>query len=89
MRSRERYALAEELRSRYRGTSRVEREQLLDSFCLATGDGRKYAIRCSGADDGCHCARESPRAKRYGPWFQSALKICWEVACWSARQAHL
>jgi hypothetical protein len=45
MRIRERYELAEELRSRYRGSGRVERGQLLDSFCLATGYGRKYAIK--------------------------------------------
>ena len=44
MRIRERYELAEELRSRYRGSGRVERGQLLDSFCLAVGYGRKYAI---------------------------------------------
>ena len=45
MRIRERYELAEELRSRYRVTGPVERGQLLDSFCLATGYGRKYAIK--------------------------------------------
>jgi hypothetical protein len=45
MRIRERYELAEELRYRYRGWGRVERGQLLDSFCLATGYGRKYAIK--------------------------------------------
>ena len=45
MRIRERYELAEELRSRYQGSGRVERGQLLDSFCLATGYGRKQVPR--------------------------------------------
>ena len=42
---RERYELAEELRTRYRGAGRVEKGQLLDSFCLASGYGRKYAVK--------------------------------------------
>ncbi|MHB1523648.1 MAG: hypothetical protein ACYCYB_06760 [Candidatus Dormibacteria bacterium] len=45
MRIRERYELAEELRARYRGAGRVEKGQLLDSFCLASGYGRKYAVK--------------------------------------------
>ena len=45
MRIRERYELAEELRARYRGAGRVEKGPLLDSFCLASGYGRKYAVK--------------------------------------------
>ena len=41
----ERYELAEELGPKCRRASRPERGTLLDSFCLATGYGRKYAIK--------------------------------------------
>jgi hypothetical protein len=43
---RERYELAEELRSRYRGSGRVERGQLLDSFRLALGTGASTPSKC-------------------------------------------
>ena len=80
MRIRERYELAEELRSRYRGSGRVERGQLLDSFCLATGYGRKYAIKVLKGRRRLPLRKRVPRAKRYGSGFRSALKVCWEAS---------
>ena len=80
MRIRERYELAEELRSRYRGSGRVERGQLLDSVCLATGYGRKYAIKVLQGRRRRSVRKRVPRTKRYGPGFRSALKVCWEAS---------
>ncbi len=80
MRIRERYELAEELRSRYRGSGWVERGQLLDSFCLATGYGRKYAIKVLKGRRRRSVRKRVPRTKRYVPGFRSALKMCWEAS---------
>lgn len=44
MRVRERYELAGELRDRYAAAGRSERTEILSSYCLATGYGRKHAI---------------------------------------------
>ena len=67
MRIGERYELAEELRTRYRGAGRVEKGQLLGSFCLTSGYGPKYAVKVL-------------RGRRYGPGFRAALKVCWEAS---------
>ena len=80
MRIRERYELAEEVRSRYRGSGRVDRGQLLDSFCLATGYGRKYAIKLRKGRRLLPVPKRGPRGRRYGPGFRSALKVCWEAS---------
>ncbi len=80
MRIRERYELAEELRSRYRGSGRVERGQLLDSFCLAAGYGRKYAIKVLRWRRRLPLRRKIRRAKRYGSGVRAALKVCWEAS---------
>ncbi|MHB1526840.1 MAG: hypothetical protein ACYCZN_11280 [Candidatus Dormibacteria bacterium] len=82
MRIRERYELAEELRSRYRGSGRVERGQLLDSFCLATGYGRKYAVKVLRGRGRRRLppGKRVPRTRRYGSGFRSALKVCWEAS---------
>jgi hypothetical protein len=76
MRIRGRYELAEELRSRYRGAGRVERGRLLNSFCLATGYGRQYAVKVLRGRRQLPLRKRVPRAKRYGPGFRSALKVC-------------
>ena len=79
MRIRDRYELAEELTSRYLGAGRVERGQLLDSLCLATGYERKYAIKVLKGRR-LPLRNRVPRAKRYGAGFRSALKVCWEAS---------
>ena len=61
---RERYELAEELRSRYLGAGRVERGQLLDSFCLATGYERKDEIKVQKGRRWQSRRKQIPRAKR-------------------------
>ena len=66
MRIRERYELAEERRSRCRGSGRVERGQLLDSFGLATGYGRKYAIKVLQGRRRRSVRKRVPRTTRYG-----------------------
>ena len=60
MRIRERYELAEELRTRYRGAGRVEKGELLDSFCLASGYGRKYAVKVLRDGGDCRCHQRCP-----------------------------
>lgn len=66
MRIREQYELAEELRSRYWGAGRLERGQLRDSFCLATGYGRKYAVTVLRGRRRLPLRKGVPRPKRYG-----------------------
>ena len=80
MRIRERYELAEELRTRYRGAGRVEKGQLLDSFCLASGYGRKYAVKVLRGRRRLPLRKRVPRQRRYGPGFRVALKVCWEAS---------
>ena len=80
MRIRERYQLAAELRTRYRGAGRVEKGELLDSFCLASGYGRKYAVRVLRGRQRLPLRKRVPRQRRYGPVFRSALKVCWEAS---------
>ena len=64
MRIRERYELAEELRSRYLGAGQVERGQVLDSFCRPTGCGASSPSKsCRGSDD-CHSVSDSPVSRR-------------------------
>ena len=80
MRIRERYELAEELRSRCRGSGLVELGQLLDSVCLATGYGRKYAIKVLKGRRRLSVRQRVPRDKRYGLGFRPPLKVCWEAS---------
>ena len=80
MRIREWYELAEELRCRYLGAGRVERGQLLDSFCLATGYERKAAIKVLRGRPRLPRRDRVPRAKSYAAGFRSALKDCWEAS---------
>ncbi len=49
------------------GAGRVEKGQLLGSFCLTSGYGPKYAVKVL-------------RGRRYGPGFRAALKVCWEAS---------
>ncbi|MDA8330306.1 MAG: hypothetical protein M0027_03695 [Candidatus Dormibacteraeota bacterium] len=80
MRIRERYELAEELRARYRGAGPVEKGQLLDSFCLASGYGREYAVKVLRGRRRLPAWKRVPRQRLYGPAFRSALKVCWEAS---------
>ena len=80
MRIWERYELAEELRARYRGPGRVEKGQLLDSFCLASGYGRHYAVKVLRGRRRLPARKRVPRQRRYGQAFRSALKVCWEAS---------
>ena len=80
MRIRERYELADQLRSRYLGAGRVERGQLLDSFCLATAYERKCAIKVLKWRRRRPRRQRVPGAKGCGSGFRSALKICCEAS---------
>jgi hypothetical protein len=80
MRIRERYELAEALRSRCRRSGWVEWGQLLDPLCLATEYGRKYAIKVPKGRRRLPLRKRVPSAKRYGSGFRSALKVCWEAS---------
>ncbi len=80
MRIRERYELAEEVTTRYQGAGRVEKGQRLDSFCLASGYGRKYAVKVLRGRRRLPLRKRVPRTRRYGPGFRAALKVCWEAS---------
>jgi len=69
MRIRERYELAEDLRPRYRGSGRIERGQLLDSFCLATGAvGAEVGSQMGGSCGQC------PSAPSHRSWTRQASR---------------
>ncbi len=80
MRIRERYELAEEVTTRYQGAGRVEKGQRLDSFCLASGYGRKYAVKVLRGRRRLPLRKRVPRTRRYGPGFRAALKVCSEAS---------
>ena len=80
MRVKERYELAGELRNRYAAAGRRQRSELLNGFCLATGYGRKYAIRVLRGRERKPARLRRPRRRRYGLAFRQALKVCWEAA---------
>lgn len=81
MRLRERYELASELRGRYAAAGRRERGQILDSYCLATGYGRKHAIKVLRGRLRKPAKRVTRlRQRRYGLEFRRALKVLWEAS---------
>lgn len=49
---------------------------MLDSFCVATGYGRKYAIKVLKGSRRLSVRKRIPLAQRYGPGFRSAPKVC-------------
>lgn len=61
MRVRERDEFAEDLGPKYRRALRIERGQLLDSLCLATGFGRNYALRRPRQSSSAASARPGAR----------------------------
>jgi hypothetical protein len=76
----ERYELAGELRNRYAAAGRSERSEILNGFCLATGYGRKYAIRVLRGRQRKAARLRRFRRRRYGLEFRQALKISWEAS---------
>jgi hypothetical protein len=81
MRIEARYELAKDLGERYWVAGRRGRSELLDSFCLATGYNRKYALAVLRGKQRRKTGRaRRPRPRRYGPGFQRALKVLWEAA---------
>ncbi len=57
----------------------MEKGQLLDSFCLASGYGRKPAVKVQRGRRRLPLRKRVPRTRRYGPVFRTALKVCWEA----------
>jgi len=81
MRIRERYELAAELAEQYRMAGRKGRGKILDSFCLATGYGRKYAIEMLRGRQRVRQPVRRPRARRYdGQSFRNSLALIWEAS---------
>jgi len=80
MRIGERYEFAREQQDRYAAAGKRERSRILDSFCLATGYDRKYAIRMLRGRKRVSVRRARRRASLYGRDFQKALRIAWEAS---------
>ncbi len=78
MRIGERYGVSEHLRARYLGAGPVKKGQMLDSFCLASGYGRKYAVKVLRGRRRLPVGKPSSRAGRCSPGFRSGLKMCSE-----------
>jgi len=71
---------ADALRERYRRAGKKEKGRILDEFCLATGRGRKAAIRLLGARGGAGPPpKKKGRPVRYGPELTRALVQVWEA----------
>ncbi len=49
-------------------------------FRLATGYGRKYAVKMLRGRLRLPPRKRSPRTWRYGSAFRSALKVCWKAS---------
>src|SRR5215218_8193536 len=64
---------------RYRAASHAQKSTILDEFIAATGYGRKYAIRLLRQPAAITATIKRPRAPRYGPAVQAALRIAWEA----------
>ncbi len=65
---------------RYQAASHVQKAHILDEFVAATGYTRKYAIRVLRHPPPVAAAITRPRAPRYGPAVQAALRVAWEAA---------
>ncbi len=66
----ERYELAGKLRNRYAAAGRPERSEILNGFCLATGYGRKFAIRVLRERERKPARLRRPRRRQNGLAFQ-------------------
>lgn len=66
---------------RYQGASHQQKSIILDEFIAATGYARKYAIRLlTRPAPPPTAAIARPRARRYGPAVQEALRVAWAAA---------
>ncbi len=67
--------------TRYQTASHQQKSIILDEFIAATGYARKYAIRLlSRPTPPPVAAITRPRARRYGPAVQEALRVSWAAA---------
>ncbi len=67
--------------TRYHGASHHQKSIILDEFIAATGYARKYAIRLlTRPVPPPITAIARPRARRYGPAVQEALRVAWAAA---------
>lgn len=67
--------------ARYRVASHHQKSIILDEFIAATGYARKYAIRLlTRPAPPTVAAITRPRARRYGPAVQEALRVAWMAA---------
>ncbi len=66
---------------RYQAASHHQKSIILDEFIAATGYARKYAIRLlTRPTPPLPTAITRPRARRYGPAVQEALRVAWAAA---------
>ncbi len=85
MRSRMRFRAKRELllpvNVRYQAARHQQQSIILDEFIAATGYARKYAIRLlTRSAPPPAAAITRPRARRYGPAVQEALRVAWAAA---------
>jgi hypothetical protein len=67
--------------ARYQEASPQQKSIILDEFIAATGYARKYAIRLlTRPAPAPTVAITRPRARRYGPAVQEALRVAWTAA---------
>lgn len=67
--------------TRYQGASHHQKSLILGEFIAATGYARKYAIRLvAWPTPPPVAAITRPRARRYGPAVQEALRVAWMAA---------
>jgi hypothetical protein len=66
--------------ARYQAAGHTQKTTILDEFVAATGYTRKYAIRVLRHPPPVAAAISRPRAPRYGPAVQAALRVAWEAA---------
>src|SRR5215211_2379281 len=72
--------LLAQLAGRYQTAGHAEKSVILSEFVAATGYTRKYAIRVLRHPPPVTAAITRPRAPRYGPPVQAALRVAWEAA---------
>lgn len=66
--------------ARYQAAGHTQKTTILDEFVAATGYTRKYAIRVLRHPPPVAAAISRPRAPRYGPAVQAALRVAWKAA---------
>jgi len=81
MRFRAKRELLLQVSVRYHVASHQQQSLILDEFIAATGYARKYAIRLlTRPVPPSAAAIARPRARRYGPAVQEALRVAWTAA---------